>query len=122
MYCVILDIEELEKSTPDSNKISDTHKIETLERKLKEKDVHIEHLIEQINQMRKGFNALIERSETNESTSETTPDELKDSEQTHVAKIPMKEDESYFVTYAHFDIHYDMLSVSLTYNIHIECI
>lgn len=77
-----------------------------MERLLKEKDAHIEQLLEHINHMKRCFHAWVERSDN-------SLNELENLEQTHVAKIPIKVDESYFMTYAHFDIHYDMLSVSL---------
>lgn len=34
---------------------------------------------------------------------------------TTVATIPMNEDQSYFSSYSHFDIHHEMLSVSLPF-------
>lgn len=69
--------------------------------------------------MKSSFHALVERSDP-ESKSETSSesangvgDHSEVAEPTHVAKIPMKYDESYFVTYANYGIHYDMLSVSV---------
>ncbi|XP_031623582.1 protein arginine N-methyltransferase 1 [Contarinia nasturtii] len=123
---LMFDIEELEKSHSDSNKISDAHKIESLERQLKEKDVHIEHLVDQISEMKKCFEAWIERcSETNGSKSDfsqLTHDLPENTEQTHVAKIPIKVDESYFMTYAHYGIHYEMLSDTVRTNSYREAI
>lgn len=101
---------------------SESHRIECLERELKEKDVLIEQLLDQINQMKSSFHAWVERTETSAKPSgskQLQPQENGEDanssqieEQSHVAKIPIRDDESYFMTYAHFDIHYDMLSVS----------
>lgn len=92
---------------------------------MKEKDVLIEQLLDQINQMKTSFHAWVERTGTdaNPSGSEQMPPTVNGEdvnrseieEQTHVAKIPIESDESYFMTYAHFDIHYDMLSVSTVF-------
>lgn len=69
----------------------------------------------------KGFHEWVDRMENgtgpNSSQTETeAPEEPQDGvdstvERT-VAKIPIYEDQSYFQSYAHFDIHYNMLSVS----------
>lgn len=85
----------------------------------------IEQLLDQINQMKGSFHAWVERTETGAKSSGSIEmpaaanengenvDHLPENEgPSHVAKIPMYEDESYFMSYAHFDIHYDMLSVS----------
>lgn len=112
-----LDIEDLKNGQSDG-KTSDAHKIESLERQLKEKDSMIEELLEQINQMKSTFHAWVERTEAGSSqthaseSSNGVGDHSELEEMTHVAKIPIKEDESYFTTYANLDIHYDMLSVS----------
>lgn len=120
----IVDIEDLKDNITDSNMTS-THKIECLERLVKEKDAIIEQLLEQMNQMKISYHALFERTENESlvgSTSQTTINECAENgfpgdslveKQTHVANIPINDDESYFNTYAHFDIHYDMLSVSV---------
>lgn len=118
-----LDIEELKDVQSDATS-NDSHRIECLERELKEKDVLIEQLLEQINQMKSGFHAWVERTDTNArplNSEQLQPpqmngedvDDAHDEEPSHVAKIPMKDDESYFMSYAHFNIHYDMLSVSM---------
>lgn len=101
---------------------TDSQRIECLESELKEKDVLIEQLLEQINQMKSSFHAWVERTDANAKPSgseQLQPPQLngedvdgQDDERTHVAQIPMKDDESYFMSYAHFNIHYDMLSVS----------
>lgn len=105
------------KEDAPNTQINDTHKIESLERLLEEKDAHIEQLLEQINQMKQIFHAYVERSENGPKpavgNSQTErQEESENGVQSHVAKIPIYEDESYFMTYAHFDIHYAMLSVS----------
>lgn len=88
-----------------------------MERQLKEKDALVTQLLERINEMKSNFQAWIERtengpeSEMNASGNDDIKTEFQ--EPTHVARIPILEDESYFITYAHFDIHYDMLSVSV---------
>lgn len=96
---------------------NDLHKIESLELKLKKKDDIIEQLLDQINQMKTSFHTWVDRTGNgpipNTSSSENEmSDKLEVDEQTHVAKIPIQLDESYFTSYAHFDVHYDMLSVS----------
>lgn len=112
------------KDTQSEATSTESHRIEHLERELKEKDVLIEQLLEQINQMKSGFHAWVERTDANAKPSDTDgllpPPQVNgedaDGEHyedpTHVAKIPIKDDESYFMSYAHFNIHYDMLSVS----------
>lgn len=122
-----IDIEEL-KDTQSEATSSESHRIEHFERELKEKDVLIEQLLEQINQMKSGFHAWVERTDANAKPSDTDgllpPPQVNgedaDGEHyedpTHVAKIPIKDDESYFMSYAHFNIHYDMLSVSIPTN------
>lgn len=101
---------------------SDAHQIEDLQRQLKEKDATIEHLLEQMNDMRATFHALIDRNEVKQNAdgSSKTQNENSGKESpensllmpTNVAAIPMFQDQSYFETYAHFNIHHDMLSVS----------
>lgn len=90
---------------------SDGHKIEDLQRQLAEKDILLEHLIGQIEKMKTSYQELIERTET--SNGPTTVGLSSDATivQTCVGQVPVKEDEGYFNTYAHFDIHHDMLSV-----------
>lgn len=65
-------------------------------------------MLEQINEMKSKFHAWVERTEAENLDLPAS----KTVEHTHVAKIPINEDEPYFMTYAHFSIHYDMLSVS----------
>lgn len=94
-----------------------------LEQQLKEKDVLIEQLLEQINQMKSSFHKWVDRTETDLGVGTSTEmkndpvngvGDITEIEQpTHVAKIPIRDDEPYFMSYANFDIHYDMLSVSV---------
>lgn len=63
--------------------------------------------------MKKSFHAWVDRS-----TDCPTAEKSLHAEQTHVAKIPISQDEPYFQTYAHFGIHYDMLSVSKSFAEH----
>lgn len=101
------------ESDPNCN--ADNNKIGSLECQLKEKDDLIEQLLEQIHQMKSSFHAWVDRTSENdmaESSEEILAVPTAVAEQTHVAKIPIKEDQSYFSSYAHFNIHYDMLSVS----------
>lgn len=86
-----------------------------MERQLKDKDATIEQLLEQISQMKNSFHTWIDRieNEPNANSSENQNTENpKIKEQSHVANIPIQIDQSYFTSYAHFGIHYDMLSVS----------
>lgn len=87
-----------------------------MERQLRDKDALIEQLLDQINEMKCNFHAWVERAENGAMCENNTSENEVNSEshvkQTHVATIPIQEDESYFMSYAHFDIHYDMLSVS----------
>lgn len=116
-----LDIEDLSdnQQNDSSNK---QHKIESLERQLREKDALIEQLLDQINEMKNSFHALMERTENgsasdSKAASQSTVNGERcptAEERTHVAKIPIAEDESYFMTYAHYDIHFEMLSVSFS--------
>lgn len=98
-----------------NTKTSESFKVENLERELKEKDVLIAQLLEQINDMKSNFHTWVERTENGPITDANAPDNGDNNtgfqEPTHVARIPIHEDESYFVTYAHFDIHHEMLSV-----------
>lgn len=93
---------------------SEAHQIEDLQRQLREKDALLELLVLQISQMKASFHSLVERT-----TDSSTPGAAQHSSldealppQTYVGQVPIKDDEGYFSTYAHFDIHLDMLSVS----------
>lgn len=111
-----VDIEDLKDAKSDST-TNDAHKIESLQRELREKDAMIEQLLEQITHMKtmmsSNFHEWVDRLEKSSSPSTANgTTEKADSGEKTVAKIPIEDDESYFVTYAHFDIHYNMLSVS----------
>lgn len=93
---------------------SDAHKIEDLQRQLAEKNILLEHLMAQIEQMKMSYYALIERTDSNNFSSTIGSSSDSAILQTNVGQVPVKEDEGYFNTYAHFDIHHDMLSVSWT--------
>lgn len=83
---------------------------------MKEKDAVIEQLKFQISQMQKHFQDLIERTDTK--SIQSSPDDENGDEstpQTHVAEIPIGQDQPYFSGYAHFDIHHQMLSVSIAF-------
>lgn len=107
------------KDTQLDVKTSDANKIDSLGQQLKEKDTLIEQLLEQISQMKTSFHALVEstdpgsKSGTSSESVNGVGDHSEVGEPTHVAKIPMRYDESYFVTYSNYGIHYDMLSVSV---------
>lgn len=115
------DIENLNENCQSNDETNDACKIETLQQQLEEKDVLIEQLLEQINQMKKSFHAWVDQTAANESTS-VAENSGKTLEQTHVAAIPISQDESYFASYAHFSIHYDMLSDTVRTNSYREAI
>lgn len=83
----------------------------------------IEQLLEQMNQMKSSFHEWVNRTETDlgVGTSSNVANESVNGvnvhseveQPTHVAKIPIRDDEPYFMSYSNFDIHYDMLSVSV---------
>lgn len=78
---------------------------------MKEKDGVIEHLFQQIEQMKISFHYLIERSDSN-AKGNTTGLLLGPA---CVGQVPIVDDDrAYFSTYSHYDIHHDMLSVSDT--------
>lgn len=112
-YSIFADIEDLKESLPNGK----TSEIDILKEQLKEKDVLIEQLLDQMNQMKSSFHAWVERTANEPADlSENSVVNMPTAElveQTHVASIPIDQDEPYFITYSHFDIHYDMLSVSL---------
>lgn len=108
------DIDGLKSASVNDVEKSDTHKIEDLQRQLAEKDVLVEHLIGQIQQMKASYQGLIERTDSNGVVTGTPSDG--DQVQSYVGQVPIKDDEGYFTTYAHFDIHHDMLSVSCAHH------
>lgn len=112
MQLAFVDIDGLKSPSLTDVEKSDAHKIEDLQRQLVEKDVLLEHLIGQIEQMKTSYHGLIERTTSNDGPTGSQLDA--DILQTYVGQVPVKDDEGYFTTYAHFDIHHDMLSVSWT--------
>lgn len=58
--------------------------------------------------MQTTFRNWVDKS-TDDNKSDAGVDE--ENQQTTVAEIPIKDDESYFNTYSHFSIHHVMLSV-----------
>lgn len=116
IFFLKIDIEELKDAQSVAN-TSDTHRIEGLERQLNEKDVLIEQLLDQIQQMKSSFQAWVDCTETTDKMPPTVNGDdgngSRIEERSTVAKIPVQDDESYFMTYDHFNIHYDMLSVSM---------
>lgn len=91
----------METSLSDSSK-SEAHQIEDLKRTLDEKNVLIEQLVGQIEQMKLSFHSLLNVNGDSDSISKPQ----------NVGQVSANDDEAYFSTYAHFDIHHDMLSVS----------
>lgn len=112
MHFTFADIDGLKSSSSIVTEKSDAHKIEDLQRQLAEKDILLEHLIGQIERMKTSYHGLIERTDSNNVPALIGLSSDADISQTYVGQVPVKEDEGYFNTYAHFDIHHDMLSVS----------
>lgn len=116
------DIDEIKSILTKSNANnpkSEAHIIEDLQRQLNDKDAIIEHLTYQMEQMRNSYRFLIEQSDSNVNNKTVNSPLHKQMRldqiqlQTHVAEVAPEDDEGYFSTYAHFDIHHDMLSVSV---------
>lgn len=107
---LVIDIEDLD----DADSSNATNTVQRLQDEVKEKDATIEQLQLQISELQKHFLNWIDISDKNTSDSEEKLDELS---KTHVAEIPIDEDQSYFASYAHFHIHHEMLSVSKFINI-----
>ncbi|XP_059058167.1 protein arginine N-methyltransferase 3 [Achroia grisella] len=89
--------------------LSQTHFIElqktiqTLTGQLKENQAHLQMAKEDINKMQESMKTLVDGGITN------TNGEGKNIVNC-VSKLPLEDDEGYFSTYAHFGIHYEMLS------------
>lgn len=101
------------EGTQPEDKASESHRIECLDQQLKEKDVLIEQLLDQINQMKSSYHGLLSMVDENGSGGMPTTVNGDEGEQSQVAKIRLDDDANYFETYASFHIHYDMLSVSI---------
>lgn len=78
--------------------------IQNLSEQLKESQSHLAMAKEDMNIMRESMNNLVEGGQSNLSI------ENNDEVVNCVSKVPLESDEGYFSTYAHFGIHYDMLS------------
>ncbi|XP_026757196.2 protein arginine N-methyltransferase 1 [Galleria mellonella] len=90
--------------------LSQTHFIElqrtiqTLTEQLNETQTHLQMAKEDINKMQESMKTLVDGGNPNGDDSE------KNVVVNCVSKLPLEDDEGYFNTYAHFGIHYDMLS------------
>lgn len=78
--------------------------IQTLSEQLKESQTHLQMAREDISKMQSSMKILVEGSPTNNTGDQ---DNLIPK---CVSNLPLEDDEGYFNTYAHFGIHYDMLS------------
>lgn len=113
---ITTDFEDLAESNQQTT-TSDGRKCLELERQLKEKDATIEQLLFQISQMQGTFKKWIDHDGTDDGKMEEQQPqqngERSENGPTTVATIPMNQDQSYFSSYSHFDIHHEMLSVSV---------
>lgn len=105
----ITDIDELQISHSNDfvEKKSESVRIDELERTLDEKNKLIEFLINRIEQMKTGFRCLLDADGESSNSKKHKVQEF-------VGDVSVRDDEGYFITYSHFDIHHDMLSVSNT--------
>lgn len=78
--------------------------IQTLSEQLKESQTHLQMAREDINEMKSSMKTLVEGNPTNNNGDQNNV-LVK-----CVSNLPLEDDEGYFNTYAHFGIHYDMLS------------
>lgn len=88
-----------------------TNTVQKLQVEIQEKDAIIEQLQFQISEMQKHYQDWIENVDKKYNDKESE-ENLNEPNKTHVANIPICEDQSYFASYAHFHIHHEMLSVS----------
>ncbi|XP_049886336.1 protein arginine N-methyltransferase 3 [Pectinophora gossypiella] len=79
--------------------------IQTLSEQLKESQLHLQMAREDISTMQNSMKTIVEggKSHSNGDNNGTTIVNC-------VSNLPLEDDEGYFNTYAHFGIHYDMLS------------
>lgn len=77
--------------------------IQNLSEQLKESQSHVAMAKEDINKMRESMKTLVEGGNSSSAVEDSV-------EINCVSKVPLESDEGYFSTYAHFGIHYDMLS------------
>lgn len=78
--------------------------IQTLTEQLKESQVHLQMAKEDINTMQESMKTLVDGGNSIKNIGESNIIV------NCVSKVPLEDDEGYFNTYAHFGIHYDMLS------------
>lgn len=91
---------------------SDAERIEELTKQLIEKEVLLGEAIQQIGQMKASYRSLLDRidNKTDSSNGNVSENEMPK----NVAGVSVQDDEGYFNTYSHYEIHHDMLSVSPT--------
>lgn len=77
--------------------------IQSLSEQLKESQTHLQMAKEDINKMQSSMKTLIEGSSANGNGEQDVIPKC-------VSNLPLEDDEGYFNTYAHFGIHYEMLS------------
>lgn len=105
----LADVDELPSAArSESTEKTDSQRVEELERLVQEKNKVIECLAGQIEQMKSSFRSLL--GAEGETAEAFANERVKP--QTFVGEVPIGDDEGYFNTYSHFDIHHDMLSVS----------
>ncbi|XP_053600412.1 protein arginine N-methyltransferase 1 [Plodia interpunctella] len=78
--------------------------IQALTEQLNESNTHLQLAKEDINKMQESMKALVDGGQT--SNNGNGDNHIINC----VSKVPLEDDEGYFNTYAHFGIHYDMLS------------
>lgn len=94
----------------------EVHIVQDLQRQLQEKDAVIEHLFHQIEQMKVSFHSLIDRTDTNVKNNASANAATLLRGATCVGQVPiLQDDQAYFSTYSHYDVHHDMLSVSFLF-------
>lgn len=78
--------------------------IQTLTEQLKESQSHLQMAREDISTMQQSMKTLVDSGNSNKNIGDSNVIV------NCVSKVPLEDDEGYFNTYAHFGIHYDMLS------------
>ncbi|KAI5640679.1 ribosomal protein l11 methyltransferase (PrmA) domain-containing protein [Phthorimaea operculella] len=78
--------------------------IQQLNEQLKESQLHLQMAKEDITKMQSSMKTLVEGGDTNTNGKDNV------TIVNCVSNLPLEDDEGYFNTYAHFGIHYDMLS------------
>lgn len=77
--------------------------IQNYTEQLKESQTHLQMARDDINQMKESIKTLVEGGSSIDNKDSTTIENC-------VSQVPLECDEGYFSSYAHFGIHYDMLS------------